>query len=249
MANLIEAAYYLALKSGELIALRLKDVIVAGDPGRQLVTEINVRQSTTKYRARGRITVPSTAQQIIFEHYKYALGQHDNGDLDNPLFHSKNKTTITERQLSRNIAKLQPLVPGVKLTLEKVRQTGICHYYDDQKNKANAVDSRAFRNSVKFSGNSPQETENIIVGSIPAAGVTQIETLENWLLAQALDIESGKWGSLSKIEVLDKYNQIKLRISSASCSQKQKQNLENSVNLIGISLTEAGLILDEHHDN
>ena len=158
LSVLLQVAYWCALKKGELLALRIKDVFdVDGKPLKQ-------------------INVPDELNSALKKYWKYleSFPKYKTGRLS-PLFPDPRiGTSYNDRKFNRHIKKLCREHRNISIIkIEKLRQAGICSHYESLKESGYAPDD-CLQKTVRFARCSEKQTIGILTDKIQPGGQHRI---------------------------------------------------------------------------
>lgn len=158
---MLQTAYFGALKKGELLALRIKDVFdVGGKPSEQIT--VNNDQ----------IKVPDELRLALKKYLNHlnSLPKYKTGLLS-PLFPDPRiGTSYNDRKFNRHIRKLCREHRNISIIrIEKLRQAGICSYYESLKESGNTPDE-CLQKTVLFARCSEKQAIGILTDRIQPSG-------------------------------------------------------------------------------
>jgi hypothetical protein len=153
LSNLIRVCYECALKTGELVRLSIGDVAQKGVVGNVMrVDDVDVPLSTI-------------AKQILQNHMHHLKMSGYKMYPTSPLFPTKIKSRYYERRLNAHFKK----ITIAEITLEQVRQAGVCDFYENL--KVNQLSpAECLRKTAEFARISAKHTEFLLVGRIQPTG-------------------------------------------------------------------------------
>ena len=156
LSRLIKLTFHSTLKKMELINLSIRDV--ADDNGR-------IRDVIQ--RTKGGVHLSGEAKKVIRDTLKN-LTREKNYQItpDSPLFPDTSGARYSDRKLSRHIEKY--VGKHSKRTLEKIKQTGICRYYESV--EAQLTDKQRLKATAEFADLSEKQVLGIIKGKIQPEG-------------------------------------------------------------------------------
>jgi len=155
LATLMKLAYFCALKKGELIGLNVKDI---RDRSEKIVDELVIE---------GEIFIfDSKTKEILVGHLEHLEDNAYKTTRSSPLFSSKNRKRYCERKLNRDMVRIY--ADNIRdlrsrLHLEKIRQAGICHFYESLKSKG-IRPLQCIKKTKEFSHCDELNLENILKG-------------------------------------------------------------------------------------
>jgi integrase len=124
LSNLLKLCNICALRKNELIDLRIKDVL---DDRKDIRDRIKVRGADE-------VLVEPKAAYLIEDHLAYLKHKRYRTSRLSPFFPDRKGEKYSPRKLQYDLDRfLKDNGDYEKITLEKVRQSGICNFYDDQK--------------------------------------------------------------------------------------------------------------------
>lgn len=118
LANLIRLCFECALKSNELVGLSVGDVFSKGNPREMM------RLGKTR-----KVNLSGNARPVVEEQISHLRDKGFKLYSSSPLFPDKKKKPYISRIL-RNDLKPFFLKQKTPMSLEKIRQSAICHYYE-----------------------------------------------------------------------------------------------------------------------
>jgi hypothetical protein len=192
LSCLIELAFHCALKKKELINLRIGDVV---DNDGQIRDGIE--------RTKGRVHLSDNAKRVIQETLVHlAKVESYRTDLDSPLFPDKDGGKYSNRKLSRHIERY--VGKHSESTLEKIRQAGICRFYESL--KAQLTADQKLKATEEFADLFEKQVLGIIEGKIQPAGrpkTLEHEDLLDWLRNKRNLSENELWDVVLQAEAYD----------------------------------------------
>lgn len=123
LSNLLKLCNICALKKNELIDLRIKDVLDARKDIRDRI----------KVRGADEVLVEDKHAYLIKNHIEYIDDKRYRTSRFSPFFPDRKGEKYSPRKLQYDLDRFLKDDVHEKITLEKVRQAGICKFYDDQK--------------------------------------------------------------------------------------------------------------------
>jgi len=185
LSNLVRACFDCALKKGKLIELSVGDVAKGGSVGD--VMRVDGSEVSLSDQA-------NQVKQRFQNHIDYLKKSGYRLYPTSPLFPTRKKTGYTERQLQNHLAKCST----ADITLEQVRQAGICSYYENLKQEglspieclkrtedfARVEDRRKIKNQ--------RHIKNLLVGKIQPTGRKTSSVSEYLGKIEEAAIESNK---------------------------------------------------------
>lgn len=158
LANLIRVCFECALKRNELIDLRIEDVSDGG------VIKNVIRVGDKEYK------ITNSAKNILQSHLHLLKSRHYQLYQFRPLFPSKRGHKYSEKNLVNHLKKYFESEIN-NLTLENIRQAGICHYYDFVSQNKMKTDDECLEYTKDFSRfESLRHTKNVLEDKIQPAG-------------------------------------------------------------------------------
>ena len=123
LSNLLKLCNICALRKNELIDLRIKDVL---DDRKDIRDRIKVRGAK-------KVLVEPEAANLIEDHLAYLKHKRYRTSRLSPFFPDRKGEKYSPRKLQYDLDRFLKDDVHEKITLEKVRQAGICKFYDEQK--------------------------------------------------------------------------------------------------------------------
>ncbi|MFC1591239.1 hypothetical protein ACFL43_01815 [Thermodesulfobacteriota bacterium] len=169
LSVMLQMAYWCALKKGELLAFRIKDVFDAdGKPLKHVTVH------------KDQIAVPDELNSVLGAYWDYLnkLPKYKTGRLS-PLFPDfKTGLTYVDHTFDRHIKTIcRKLKINPKIKSENIRQAGICRYYASLKESRHTPDE-CLQTTVQFARRSENQTIGILTDNIQPGG--QRRTRPDW---------------------------------------------------------------------
>jgi hypothetical protein len=182
LSVLVMVCFFCGLKKQELIDLKIRDVI---NRDGNLLDIITIQK----------LGVPLTddAKTILRRHLNYLQNKGYKRLRSSPLFPKKDKGSYTPKKLQYDLQEfLAPLPENIRL--EKIRQSGICRYYDQLRDEGRSSRECIEKTSV-FARSTKKHTTGILEGNIQKTG-RKIHPVMRYLE----EIEMCRFGSYSSQE-------------------------------------------------
>lgn len=157
LAAIVQLVYHCGLKAAEVLNLRIRDVL---DGHGKLLEGIRIGSA--------RIPISDSAQEILQAHMNYLAENHFKTDRTSPLFPQRIGQAYSARQLLYHLKPFLSVLPG-RIGLEKIRQAGICRYYDELISQG-ASPEHALKTVSEFSRCSSRFTGYILQRTIKPRG-------------------------------------------------------------------------------
>ena len=202
LANLIRVCFECALKRNELIDLRIEDVFENG------VIKDLIRVGDKEYK------ITNSAKYVLQNHLNLLKRRHYKLYQFKPLFPSKKGYKYSERNLANHLKKYFENEPK-EISLESIRQAGICNHYDENKKIMTNEDS--LKDTSNFTRTkSLRHIKDILKGEIQPAGKKPDKFIDFLKVIELLSVNAQRDGvEIDKFEYerLKKniINDIKLR--------------------------------------
>lgn len=174
----VKLIYYCAVKPGDLINLKMKDV---QDNDGEIVNDIIIKEKNK------RIELNKDIRSLLQSYIDYLKGKGYGISPNSPLIPQKGKSKYRYKKLSRHLGKY---IEGKKL--EKSRQAGIRDYYNTNNNFSEFDEDEKLKKTAKHAQCSVRHVKGILEGKIQPAGKSKenkyYETLSrNWDLVECTD--------------------------------------------------------------
>jgi integrase len=160
ISTIVKMAYYTGLKREELAGLSCGDVLLKGK--KKFVSN----SIKTKKR---KVCIDADIQEMLKEYLDHLKNQGLKTNKKSPLFPNKDGGDYDERRLSSHINKFTRPLFRRHFGLDRIRQSGICKYYDDLIGKGVKAD-QALEKTAKFAGSTIRHMEGLLSGRIQPAG-------------------------------------------------------------------------------
>ena len=158
LSSLVRAAFYCGLKKSEIINLNIGDVV---DRVGNISPDAKCGQDL--------IPVGKQGHLVFQDHFAYLKMKGYSTIKSAPLFPTRKKTRYDSRQLQYNLEKCMGLPKSNIIGLEKIRQSGICRFYERLK-----VDGRSpnecLQETKRFARCTLRHVEGILMNKIIPAG-------------------------------------------------------------------------------
>lgn len=155
LSNLVGVCYECALKKNELVSLSIRDVATKGEVHETLLVNGS------------RIELAGNAIKIFKKHIDYMKTKSYRMYPTSPLFPAVNNKRYSERNLHNHLQKV--FGDDIKLGLERIRQAGICNFYEKMKIKRHSP-KQCLELTARFARNSERHTEDLLQGKIQTSG-------------------------------------------------------------------------------
>lgn len=156
LSNIVRACYECALKNEDLIGLSVGDVAKAG----KINDSMSIDNKPTALTDR--------AKTILQNHIDYLKNNGYQMYPSKPLFPTKHKKRYYYRLLDNHLK--NDAIIGEKIGLEKVRQAGICNYYEQMKQKGFSVSQCLEETKIFAQHQSYRATKDLLRGKIQSTG-------------------------------------------------------------------------------
>lgn len=156
LANLIRICFECAFKRNELIDLTIEDV----SEGKVIKDIIRVGDQNYKITDSAKIILQEHLCLLKLRNYKLYASR--------PLFPSKKGHKYSEKNLANHLKKYFDKEPN-EISLENIRQAGICNYYSEVRKRM--TEEESLKCSLKFARTkSFRHIKRLLMGQIQAAG-------------------------------------------------------------------------------
>jgi integrase len=160
LSNLLKLCYICALKKNELINLRVRDV---------LDDKKNIRENII-IGGTGEVEVISRTALLIEAHFTYLKQKRYRTSRFAPFFPDRKNRKYSPRKLQYDLDQILKGDDHEKITLEKVRQSGICKFYDEQKTVGQSA-AECLSQTASFARvKTTYHVKRILTGSIQQPG-------------------------------------------------------------------------------
>lgn len=192
VSNLVRACYECGLKSGELINLTIGDVSKGAK-----VNDSMLIDGTP-------VPLTSRAQKVLQDHLDHLKANGYKMYSFNPLSPTKKGHQYSQKSLDNHLKK--GAVAGQNITLDKIRQAGICRHYDQMRKEGFSAQECLNRAKVFARLKSYRSTNDILRGSIQPTGQKTTSFIEH---LKKLEIAELSYKHKNENEVIRSLNEIR----------------------------------------
>ena len=161
LSNLAWTCYECALRKGELIKMSIGDVASKAVVGNKMRIDGGDKKDKL-------LALSGFAKQLLQNHLKHLKDSGYKMYPMSPLFPTKRKTRYPERSLQNHWKKICDAC-GTEISLEEVRQGGICNYYDSL--KANRLSPRdCLKNTAEYARITERHAADLLGDQIQPTG-------------------------------------------------------------------------------
>jgi integrase len=164
IGTIIKMAYYTGLKREELTGLKCGDVL---QKGKKKIISNSVK--TNKRQA----NINDDTQKMLKEYLDHLKNNGLKTNKSSPLFPNIEGDDYDPRRLSSHINKFTKPFRRRHLGLDRIRQAGICKYYDDLIGKGINADE-ALEKTASFAGCTIRHIGGLLGGNIQPAGKEKV---------------------------------------------------------------------------
>jgi hypothetical protein len=160
LSNLLRFCYKYALKRNELVDLRIADVQVSKDADS---SKLNVRGSRPR-----ELSIADEGIDMIAEHLNHLKRKRYKTNKNAPLFPARTNEKYEADKLKNHLSKFFKDMGG-EASLEKIRQSGACSFYDTLRgDRVSPKD--CLERTAKFLGVDEKQAHGILSGCIQPTG-------------------------------------------------------------------------------